>query len=99
MLVYYNTREQVNKLQDGLEVIIRELISLKHEATQLFDGDVLHWRTFWEQFQLLVHNKDQLSNAEKLAYLKDTLKDGLAECAIQWLAQMAGTYNKQLSIC
>ena len=44
-----------------------------------FEGDILNWRTFWEQFQVSIHNKDQLSNAEKLAYLKDALKDGPAE--------------------
>ena len=59
-----------------------------------FNGDVLNWRTFWEQFQVWIENRDQLSDAEKLAYLKDALKDGFAECIIQGLTQIAGTYDK-----
>ena len=38
-----------------------------------FDGNVLNWRTFWEQFQVSIHNRDQLSNTEELAYLKYAL--------------------------
>ena len=34
---------------------------------------------------------EQLSDAEKLAYLKDALKDGPAGHVIQGLAQTAGT--------
>ena len=59
-----------------------------------FDGDILNWRTFWEQFRVSIHSRPQLSDAEKLAYLKDTLKDGPAAGVIQGLAQMAGTYDK-----
>ena len=61
-----------------------------------FDGDVLNWRTFWKQFQVSVQNRDQLSNAERLAYLKDALKDGQSECINQGLAQTADTYDVAL---
>ena len=30
------------------------------------DNDVFNWRTFWEQFHVSIHNRDQLSDAEKL---------------------------------
>ena len=36
----------------------------------------------------------QLSDAEKLAYLKDALKDGPAEHMIQGLEKTAGTYDE-----
>ena len=55
--------------------------------------DVLNWRTFWEQFGVSIHSRPQLSDAEKLAYLKNALKDGPAEYVNQRLAQMADTYN------
>ena len=35
-----------------------------------FDGDVLRWQSFWEQFETSVHNCTSLSNAEKLVYLQ-----------------------------
>ena len=61
-----------------------------------FDGDVLNWRTFWEQFGVSIHSRTQLSDAHKLAYLKDALKDGPAERITQGLAQTAGTYDEAI---
>ena len=46
-------------------------IKLPKLSIPKFSGDVLDSRTFWEQFLVLIHNRDQLSDAEKLAYLKD----------------------------
>ena len=69
-------------------------IKLPKLSIPKFDGDVLNWRTFWEQFKLSIHNWEQLSDSEKLAYLKDPLKNGPAECVIQGLAHTAGTYNE-----
>ncbi len=36
----------------------------------LFNGDLLDWQTFWEQFDLTVHSRRDVPNAEKLAYLR-----------------------------
>ena len=69
-------------------------IKLPKVSIPKFNGDILNLRTFWEQFGVSIHSWPQLSDAEKLAYLKDALKDGPAECIIQGLAQTAGTYNE-----
>ena len=50
-----------------------------------FDGDVLNWNSFWQQFNLVIHSKAQLNNAEKLVYLRDALKDGPARHIIEGL--------------
>ena len=34
-----------------------------------FDGSILNWTWFWEQFELSIHSKDRLFVAENLAYL------------------------------
>ena len=44
-----------------------------------FDGDILKWTIFWEQFVVSVHDQSHLSNAEKLAYLRHSLKEGAAK--------------------
>ena len=31
-----------------------------------FDGNIIHWKQFWEQFTVSVHDRANLSNAEKL---------------------------------
>ena len=41
----------------------------------LFNGDITHWIAFWEQFSISVHDRKELSNIEKLAYLKNAMKD------------------------
>ncbi len=47
-----------------------------------FDGNIIHWTQFWEQFTISVHNRTNLSNAEKIIYLQHTLKDGSARSVI-----------------
>ena len=52
-----------------------------------FNGDILKWITFWEQFTVAVHDLTHLSNAEKLAYLRHSLKDGAAKGIIEGLSK------------
>ena len=57
-----------------------------------FDGDVLNWAVFWEQFQTAIYNNKKLHEAQKLAYLWDAVDKGPANKVIQGLSQSAGTY-------
>ena len=41
-----------------------------------FNGDILKWITFWEQFTVAVHDQ---THPENLAYLRHSLKDGAAK--------------------
>ena len=34
-----------------------------------FDGNVLGWNLFWDQFEVSVHSKIHINDAEKFAYL------------------------------
>ena len=51
-----------------------------------FNGNVLHWQTFWEQFETSIHSRSSLSNAEKLVYLQQAIKNGSARSAIEGLS-------------
>ena len=62
-----------------------------------FDGNLLNWNTFWEQFEIAIHSKVQLTNAEKLAYLKHSLKDGPAGQVIEGLTQTSGNYFETIA--
>ena len=55
-------------------------VKLPNISVPSFDGSlrILNWSSFWEQFEIVIHLKEQLMDAEKLAYLKDSLKDGPA---------------------
>ena len=59
-----------------------------------FDGNILNWRLFWEQFQAAVHDKPHLGEIDKLTYLRDALKNGPARTVVQGLTQTADSYQE-----
>ena len=62
-----------------------------------FNGDILNWRSFWEQFRVSVHDRSNLSNSEKLVYLQHALKDGSAKHAIEGLSRSGEYYTKAVA--
>lgn len=62
-----------------------------------FDGDILHWRQFWDQFCISVHERTNFSNAEKLVYLQHALKGGSAKATIEGLSQTGEHYEEAVS--
>ena len=73
-------REEQKELRNLLNAKLAETgIKLPKIGIPTFNGDIMEWKNFWEQFQLAVHQKTNLSDVEKLAYLQDALKDGPAK--------------------
>ena len=58
-----------------------------------FDGNLLKWRTFWEQFKVSIHERDNLSEAEKLVYLRHSLSEGSAKHVIEGLSRTGECYQ------
>ena len=71
-------------------------IRLPKISVPTFDGNILNWTTFWEQFEVTVHNKDHLQDVEKLAYLRDAVKGGPARHVIEGLSRTAGSYSEAI---
>ena len=63
-----------------------------------FNGNILSWRTFWEQFDVSVHSRSNLSDSEKLVYLQHALKDGSAKHVIEGLSR-SGEYYAEAIEC
>lgn len=61
-----------------------------------FDGDLLNWTHFWEQFRVSIDQRANLSNAEKLVYLQQSLKGGTAKSVIQGLSSTGEHYEKAI---
>ena len=57
-----------------------------------FDGNILNWRAFWEQFSVSVHDRAMLSHSEKLVYLQQSLKGGSAKGMIEGLSRSGECY-------
>ena len=61
-----------------------------------FDGDVLNWKHFWEQFSISIDSRANLSDAEKFVYLQNSLEGGSARSVIQGLSGTGENYSKAL---
>ena len=61
-----------------------------------FNGDILNWRSFWEQFCVSVHNRPSLCDSEKLVYLQQSLKDGSAKGVIEGLSRSGDNYSEAI---
>ena len=61
-----------------------------------FDGQVINWNSFWEQFNISIHSRTKLSNTEKLVYLKQSLKDGTAKGVIEGLSKSGEHYEEAI---
>ena len=61
-----------------------------------FNGDILGWKSFWEQFCISVHDRSTLSDSEKLVYLRHALKDGTAKRAIEGLSRSGEHYAEAI---
>ena len=59
-----------------------------------FDGNIIGWRMFWEQFQVSIHSRTNLSNSEKLVYLRHLLKDASAKNVIEGLSRSGDCLKK-----
>ena len=61
-----------------------------------FNGDILGWKMFWEQFCISVHDRSTLSDSEKLVYLQHALKDGTAKRVIEGLSRSGEHYAEAI---
>ena len=48
-------------------------VKLPKMEVPTFNGDRLQWQTFWEQFDVTIHSRTEISDTEKLAYLRHAL--------------------------
>ena len=74
----------------------KEGVKLPRLDVPTFNGNLVNWTNFWDQFQISVHNRSQLSNSEKLAYLKHALKESPAKHAIQCLSGSGDHYEEAI---
>jgi len=69
-------------------------VRLPKISVPTFDGNVVNWRSFWEQFTVSVHDRSNLSPAEKLTYLKHAVKDGPAKHVVEGLSGSGDQYKE-----
>ena len=53
-------------------------VTLSKLEVPILDRNTLNWIAFWERFNALNHSKKEVVDAEKITYLRQARKDGLA---------------------
>ena len=59
-----------------------------------FDGNLINWTQFLEQFTISVHDRTTISDTEKIVYLQNALKDGSAKSVIEGLTSSGDNYHE-----
>ena len=52
-------------LQMPAPVVPKEGIKLPKIDVPTFNGDIMNWRNFWEQYEVSIHSRAHLSDLEK----------------------------------
>jgi len=64
----------------------------------IFDGELLHWQTFWEQFSISVEKQYDISSTENLVYLCHAVKDDVARSTIESLSHTGDQSEKSIDL-
>ena len=72
------------------------VIKLPRIEVPTFDGNILNWQIFWEQFDSAFQSKPQLIESDKLTYLREALKNGPAKNVVEGLTQTSESYNEAI---
>ena len=78
--------------------IVSSGVKLPKIDVPTFKGNIMEWQSFWEQFDVSVHSRSQLIDPERLAYLRQALKDGPAKCVIEGLSGSGSSYRKVIDM-
>ena len=61
-----------------------------------FDEDMMNWWMFWEQYEVSIHSRTWLTDAEKLAYLRHLLKDSPGWHIIKGFSGFGSEYQEAI---
>ena len=66
-----------NKFPQNLSFQVSETAKVRLLKLEIekFDGDVINWSSFWDQFSSVIHENDRLSEINEFKYLKSFLGD------------------------
>ena len=59
-----------------------------------FNGNILNWTHFWEQFTISIDKCSSSTDVEKFVYLQNSMKGGAAKSVIEGLSGSGDNYSK-----
>ena len=72
-------------------------VKLPRIEPRAFDGNILNWQPFWDQYESSIHNQAGLSDVDKFSYLKGLLSSSAEEC-IAGLAITKENYKQAITL-
>ena len=72
--------------------VLESGVKLPKIEVSTFDGNAPEWNLFWELFEVSVHSKTHISDAERFAYLRQAIKGSPARHVVEGLAHSASNY-------
>ena len=88
-------KELSHKIAVAASETVGSGVRLLKLETPRFDGNLLNWRVFWEQFKVSVHKRN-IPDSEKLVYLQSAVKDGTAKGVIEGLTRSGEFYSETI---
>ena len=85
-----------HRIVEDVSASPRSRVRLPKISIPTFNGKILCWKGFWEQFDATIHGNTGLSDTEKLTYLQDAHKDGPARFVIDGLTQTSESYQEAI---
>ena len=80
-----------NNLNDATSASLPKLI------IKPFDGNILNWQTFFDQYSSTVHSKTNLNDIDKFTYLKSLLSEAALE-TISGLTLTSDNYSEAIEL-
>ena len=77
--------------------IVEEQINLPKLIITPFDGNILNWVSFWDQFESSIHLKNNISDIDKFSYLRSFLSPR-AEETVSGLTLTAENYAEAVDL-
>ena len=90
--IFEDSLQLKRMIQDSIASTDSRGVKLPKLDVPVFNGNILHWSTFWEQFTVAVHSRKDISDSEKLVYLRQSLREGSAKNAIEGLSRTGDNY-------
>ena len=90
MIDQMNNQASLPSLSDNKGIRLRKI------SVPFFDDNIMNWNIFWQQFEISVHNETELKYVEKLAYLREALKNGPARHIFEGVMKDAEYYKEAI---
>ena len=77
----------------SLKPVAHRVIELPKIKVPTFSGDLMSWSTFWSTFKSTVDDRDELTDSQKLNYLRQSIRDPALQLLLNTPMETPDTYQ------